>query len=306
MFCTKCGQKLADEAVYCSACGAIVEKSVAADQGSRKQVYAGEMKKCPNCGEVLSAFEVTCHSCGFEIRNATVSTAVQRLEREIAKIEASRVDYEKAKNSVWRVFRKEDEVNPIDKSIANTIHSFVIPNTKEDILEFMILASSNIDTDVLDDRSSSESRSRKLITNAWIAKFEQSYQKAKLAFGDSPEFNDIKEIYDKRQKEIRKGKTKTLRQFALIMLPLILLYIFLMLFLQFGINSSKDSPSKNTSTYSQEDSTDSAEERKKYIDEFKKNSKEFREDMDEMNEEMAEIYKSVFDGYKSIFSGIFN
>ncbi len=63
----------------------------------------------------------------------------------------------------------------------------------------MILASSNIDTDVLDDRSSSESRSRKLITNAWIAKFEQSYQKAKLTFGNSPDFDDINAIYEKRK-----------------------------------------------------------------------------------------------------------
>lgn len=170
----------------------------------------------------------------------------------------------------------------------------------------MILASTNIDTEVLDNGGSTDNISRKLVTNAWIAKFEQSYQKAKLAFGDSPEFDDIKVIYDKKQKEIRKGKTKKLRQLALIMLPLILLYIFLMLFLQFSINSSKDSPPKNTSTYSQEDSTDSTEERKKSIEEFKKNSKEFREDMDEINSEMAEIYKSVFDGYKSIFSGIFD
>ena len=77
MFCTKCGQKLADEAAYCSACGAIVEKSVAADQGSRKQVYVGEIKKCPNCGEALSAFEIKCHSCGYELRNIKASSAIQ-------------------------------------------------------------------------------------------------------------------------------------------------------------------------------------------------------------------------------------
>lgn len=279
MFCIKCGQKLADKAAYCSACGAIVKKSVAADQESRKQVYAGEMKKCPNCGEVLSAFEVTCHSCGFEIRNAAASTAVQRLEREIAKIEASRVDYEKAKNSVWRVFRKEDEVNPIDKSIANTIHSFVIPNTKEDILEFMILASSNIDTDVLDDRSSSESRSRKLITNAWIAKFEQSYQKAKLAFGNSPDFDDINAIYEKRKKEIHRGRTKSSRELLFMLAICVGLMLLLLIIGKLGGSSTQDS------------SAASQENPKKSMEELKKDTEEFKE---------------IIDEYKSIFSGIFD
>ncbi len=304
MFCTKCGQKLANEAAYCSACGAIVEKSVAADQGSRKQVYVGEIRKCPNCGEALSAFEVKCHACGFELQNIAGSKAVVELAEAIAALEANRPPQLQTKKNMYEF--ADISATPTDRSIANIIQSFVIPNTKEDILEFMILASTNIDTEVLDDGQSTDNVSRKLVANAWIAKFEQSYQKAKLAFGDSPEFNNIKIIYDKKQKEIRKGKTKTLRQLAFIMLPFILLCIFLMLFLWFSTNSSKDSPPKNTSTYSQEDSTDSAEERKKYIDEFKKNSKEFREDMDEMNDEIAEIYKSVFDGYKSIFSGIFD
>ena len=90
MFCTKCGQKLANEAAYCSACGAIVEKSVAADQGSRKQVYVGEIRKCPNCGEALSAFEVKCHACGFELQNIAGSKAVVELAEAIAALEANR------------------------------------------------------------------------------------------------------------------------------------------------------------------------------------------------------------------------
>ncbi len=197
MFCTKCGQKLADEAAYCSACGAIVEKSVAADQGSRKQVYVGEIKKCPNCGEALSAFEIKCHSCGYELRNIKASSAIQEFYEKITQLEAQRNE------------RKEGET---EKSIANVIRNFPVPNTKEDVLEFMMLAASNIDASLYsiqgDRRNSKEYQSQKTINDAWYATAEQIYHKAELSFGDDPAFSKIQKIYVDKIKHISTEKRK--------------------------------------------------------------------------------------------------
>lgn len=290
MFCLKCGHQLANETIYCPICGTKVEKPTTVDQGQRRQVYAGEIRKCPNCGEPLSAFEIKCHSCGYELQNVKGSKAVAELAEAIAKLEATRPP--QTKKHFWS--SSNMSVSPTDRSIANIIQSFAIPNTREDILEFMILASANIDTDVLDSDNSSDKASQKLIANAWIAKFEQSYQKAKIAFGDGPEFNDIQVIYDRRQKEIRKGRTKSRRRLLII----ILVYAVLMLFLFLMLNrptSTKESAVQETSTSSQKDAEES-------IKEFKKSSEEFKEDM----EEVSEAYKNIWDGYKSVFSGIFD
>lgn len=288
-FCTNCGKQFSDGTKFCPECGTAI--NAVQPENQRKQVFEGEIKKCPNCGEALSAFEITCHACGFELRNRTGSNAVQKLADMISKLEMERPP--QAKKEAISIFKYSiPSAEPTDKRIANVIQSFAIPNTREDILEFMILASTNIDTDALDSNGSSDSISQKLVTNAWIAKFEQSYQKAKIAFGDSPEFNDIQEIYDKRQKEIQKGRTKTLRR----VLAIILVYVVLMLFLLLMINrptSTKDSSALEASTSYQEDS-------KENIEELKKSTEEFKEDM----EEYSEVYKNILDGYKSFFSGI--
>lgn len=288
-FCVNCGQQFPDGAKFCPECGAPATGAQSQSQGQRVQSFAGEIRKCPNCGEVLSAFEIKCHSCGYELQNVKGSKAVTELAEAIAKLEATRPPQTKKRFGA----PSNMSVSPTDRSIANIIQSFAIPNTREDILEFMILASTNIDTDALDSKDSSYSASQKLVTNAWIAKFEQSYQKAKIAFGNSPEFNDIQVIYDKRQKEIRKGRTKTLRQ----VLPIVLVYVVLMLFLLLMINrptSTKGSSAQETSTSYQEDS-------KEDIEELKKSTEEFKENM----EEVSDAYKNIWDGYKSVFSGIF-
>ena len=87
------------------------------------------------------------------------------------------------------------------------IRSFVIPNTKEDMLEFLILASSNINLQRYNDFDTI-SESEKAVSDAWQAKFEQAYEKAKLSFGDTPEFEKIHAIYKKKTGEVEKSKKK--------------------------------------------------------------------------------------------------
>ena len=82
--------------------------------------------------------------------------------------------------------------------IVNTIN-FSVPNTKEDIMEFMILAASNIDVKkgVDDD-----------VTKAWISKLDQVYQRAEISMGGHPDFAQIKSIYDRKKKELKNKKIK--------------------------------------------------------------------------------------------------
>ena len=183
-FCINCGQELAEGAKFCANCGTAANDTNS--NAKRKMVYDGEIHKCPQCGEVLEAFVAVCPSCGYELRGSSTTNAVKEFA---AKLDTATAEYQK----------------------ESIIRSFPIPNTKEDIFEFMILASSNIDE-----------HPNKSVFNAWIAKFEQCYQKAKLSFKQESDFVKIQAIYEKTQKEIKKIRRKgPLRKTLIIVLPIV-------------------------------------------------------------------------------------
>ena len=85
------------------------------------------------------------------------------------------------------------------ESKAELISNFYIPNTREDIYEFFILAYSNITAGGHG-------------AEAWNAKLEQAYLKAQFAFGNNQEFAKIQELYDAIKKlSTRKRNEKTRR-----------------------------------------------------------------------------------------------
>ena len=183
-FCINCGQELAEGAKFCAGCGTAVPAS------QRKTIFDGEIHECPNCGEVLESFVAVCPSCGCEIRGTSTTSAVREF---VAKIDAATTGHQK----------------------ESIIRNFPIPNTKEDIFEFMILAFSNI-----------AECPNKNVFKAWITKFEQCYQKAKLSFGQDDDFAKIQAIYEKAQKEIRKIRYKgPLRKLLIILLPIVAFFL---------------------------------------------------------------------------------
>jgi len=194
-----CGQQIPDGARFCANCGtatgaiksegtqreAVYDGNIhnAVGNSKRTSVYDGEIHKCPNCGEVLNSFTSTCPACGFELRGTksshSVTTFAEKLEKAIS-----------------------------EEQRASLIRNFPVPNTKEDILEFMILASSNFETklDIA-------------IADAWLSKIEQCYQKGKLLFKDDVFFVEIQNAYDQAYAKIKsleqQKKNKTIISLAL-------------------------------------------------------------------------------------------
>lgn len=187
-FCSNCGQQIADGAKFCPECGAPTGVQA---QNQRTEKFAGEIRKCPNCGNNLAAFEAICPACGHELRNTEASMSVQQFAEKVADLHANR----ETSNA---------------KSIADFIKNYPIPNSREDLTEFIVLAASNIDLAYINGAppgGKPDWPSRNLVTEAWRSKFEQAYQKAKIVFGNNPEFKEIQEYYSNKQKEIRKAKT---------------------------------------------------------------------------------------------------
>lgn len=163
-------QEFVGTVLKCPNFGEIIVPSSQSDSAERKTQYNGTIHKCPNCGETIDAFVINCPSCGHELRDSTATNSVQRLYWEL----------NRATTTEQKVLM---------------IRNYPIPNAKEDIIEFMIQASTNI-----------KGESDKTIFEAWVAKYEQAYQKAKIALQSDPAFSQIEELYEKTEKTIAKGK----------------------------------------------------------------------------------------------------
>lgn len=220
LFCPYCGTKLDPGAKFCKNCGASVEHnpldSKSTKQSSqgrpmqRETVYEGYIHKCPNCGEILESFVINCPACGYEIRDTKAADSVREFSEKIAQIESREMPAFQERKSVMKIvfgrdFKGTDEAEVAKKQFetqkqqekANLIINYPLPNTKEDILEFIILASSNIDTrhDITD-----------AVTVAWISKFEQIYQKAIISVKDKSDLAKVGEIYIKKRQQIKVKK----------------------------------------------------------------------------------------------------
>ena len=125
------------------------------------------------------------------------------------------------------------------------IRSFAIPNTKEDLYEFLILSVSNIDVDSYEnDNQLRRNDARLAVSDAWKAKFEQAYQKAKLLFENDPQLIDIEKLYEKTNKSIKNAKRKTWKILGITFGVILIVYIIL--FAVIGITVSSEN--KNVET----------------------------------------------------------
>ena len=98
----------------------------------------------------------------------------------------------------------------IDKREISLIQNCIIPNTKEDILEFATLASSNIRPEVFGIIGGTPVGSpQRMLSDAWTALFEQAYQKATVVLNGLPELYDIEQPVCEKNKGGQKEKTAT-------------------------------------------------------------------------------------------------
>ena len=172
-FCSNCGHKLADGAKFCENCGVRVGGVASENEGGRRAFYEGEAHKCPQCGEVLNSFTGNCPSCGYELRGAKNSSSVKDLAEKI-------------------------EIASSEEQRIRIIQNFPVPNTKEDICEFMILAASNFDA-----KDYTTNSGEKDVSEAWFSKIEQCYNKAKLLLNEADN-KQIEEIYKNTRLNIKK------------------------------------------------------------------------------------------------------
>lgn len=235
-FCGKCGFKLDDGYAFCPKCGASSEvpgkatsrkgqpsgsQSFKAEREnppeSRDSVESGsearerEVKRCPACGEIVGEHDYLCAACGYELQCASEGS-IKDLYKRLEAIESTR-----PKNGLM----DQDGYTATDKKLASAIRNFPIPNTKEDLIEFLVMANSNSNWDDVNAKS-------RPVPSAWRSKFDQAFSKFEISYRDSSEFQRFKDM--KAETHVKAARAQV-GSWVGIILPFALLLLMMQLLL---------------------------------------------------------------------------
>lgn len=93
-------------------------------------------KVCPKCGRQVTPLTLVCE-CGFEFTTKAKKSTVEDLTKRIEKVRSGRSTLG---SDFLDRFKEESRIT---KEISEIITTFPVPNTKEDIMEFLALAAPN-------------------------------------------------------------------------------------------------------------------------------------------------------------------
>lgn len=132
---------------------------------------------------------------------------VVQFKEQLADIENEK--YEKEKKAIFAKKKTPQEEQQlaaqkameIENKTLDLIRNFHVPNTQEDVFEFMNFAVSNINVPLIYGNaniSNATARDRAHARNkAWIDKINQMYQNARLSFGNTEGFGRINDTYNR-------------------------------------------------------------------------------------------------------------
>jgi len=162
---------------------------------------AGNVIKCPQCKADVPSFSTVCEFCGHEFRNIERSKSVRDLLDELLAIDKSKTMFKDG--GFFDTSAKANNLK-MDEEAANrkvqVIHLFPVPNSKEDILEFLSVGipmakkSKNKVKKFLKwiDGPDSPDGIEQKINEAWASKCEQVIMKARFSMkNDQRTLNEI-------------------------------------------------------------------------------------------------------------------
>lgn len=194
----------------------VPQPSTMSDSTKPKSQKFGELNKCPNCNAVVQPGTAKCNECGYEFRNIDAVNSVQQFSNTLNRIQ-SRFN---------NLQEDSDEISPRGNAIVTAISNFPIPNTREDLLEFIIFTESKLK------HLTANSATDHAIRKAYKAKYFESMEKAKIYFNNDPQFQHVFSTYEKNKRTTWKDLSKGARMIILG----VLWFIFLILLTMFAMN----------------------------------------------------------------------
>lgn len=146
----------------------------------------GDVKKCPACGAMIQSFQTKCSDCGHEFNNIGANVSIGKLFEMLNACENERKDEGMSVGSaLGGMFAKAYGLGGGDKIMEkkkSIISGFPIPNTKDDILEFLSTAIPNAKKKGnMFTKENPENKSHNDLAPTWKSKCEQIIMKAKFS-----------------------------------------------------------------------------------------------------------------------------
>lgn len=168
----------------------------------KKTDKEGSSKKCPACGAPVASFNTKCSDCGHEFRDVQANNSISSLFEKIQKIDEDSSN-DKSGGFLGELFDSQKKKR-VEQKIS-LISSFPIPNTREDILEFLVMAvpqSKVKSTSFFGKLTSPQVGSSQWMSDgpkwAWTEKCEQIIMKARFSMKDDKKTLEEIEYYAKQ------------------------------------------------------------------------------------------------------------
>ena len=213
----------------------------------QEKIKAKEEKvhKCPLCGAPVESFVTKCPFCRTELKNVKASDKIIEFFDKLNTFEMQRSTEKSASIGcltigLWICLpfimlplfliklmagsNKCANWTKFDSQKQEFILNYPIPNTKEDILEFITLATSKIETVTHFDLLTQNGKYKNRWNNIWLRKIEQIKMKAELAMrtdGHYPEVVQMAERSHHKQKS-NNNKVKHIRLISTLLLVTVL------------------------------------------------------------------------------------
>lgn len=179
---------------------------------SSKSNKEGDLKKCPSCGAPVQSFATKCLDCGHEFRNIDSSNSIKKFFKMLNDLEStSKEDTDNPLKAIGSTYAKMFSEGGMfgggkaGKQKRELIKNFPIPNTKEDILEFLALGvprakkKGNFFSSTFSD-AAWEIKAHNLLVPIWQNKCEQIILKARFSMKEDKKTLEEIEYYAKQLK----------------------------------------------------------------------------------------------------------
>lgn len=200
-----------------------MEKAKSAQPSAPKSEKYGDVRKCPACGAIVPSMAAKCPECGYEFTNVEANSSTRLLMQKIDEIQAqyaeltANVDNKDESAIRTRGYQVKRQLN--DRT-AQLIQNFPIPNTREDLIEFLTLCigNSKADSVMLDGNDP--------VTPAWRKKLQQVIAKVKVALPNDQQAQELIDEYEgKRENSKKKGKKIAIGIVVLIVIALLIAFL---------------------------------------------------------------------------------
>jgi hypothetical protein len=200
-----------------------MEKAKSAQPSAPKSEKYGDVRKCPACGAIVPSMAAKCPECGYEFTNVEANSSTRLLMQKIDEIQAQYAELtanvDNKDESVIRT-RGYQVKRQLNDRTAQLIQNFPIPNTREDLIEFLTLCigNSKADSIMLDGNDP--------VTPAWRKKLQQVIAKVKVALPNDQQAQELIDEYEgKRENSKKKGKKIAIGIVVLFVIALLIAFL---------------------------------------------------------------------------------